>query len=104
MSKIFELSYLPPALDRDGSPRSLILQIFRRCIGIVFAGLGACIIVVMTIAASHEVRGEGDFYALAISCLVVVFGVLLTRDGVYLASGYRLHTSSEGDVRAPEDR
>ena len=104
MAKVLELTYLPPSRDAHGNPRSLMLQIFRRCLGVVFAILGAGIIVVMSIAASHEVRGEGDFYALAISCLVVVFGVLLTRDGVYLASGYRLHTSSEGDVRAPEDR
>ena len=104
MNKVLELSFLPPALDRHGNRRSLAMQVIRHFFGLVFAIAGAGIIVVMTIAASHEVRGEGDFYALAISCLVVVFGVLLTRDGVYLASGYRLHTSSEGDVRAPEDR
>ncbi len=104
MSKVLVLSFLPPARDKQGNRRSLAMQIFRRLIGLVFAITGAGIVVIMTIAASYEVRGQGDFYALMISCLVVVFGVLLTRDGVYLASGYRLHTSTEGDVRAPMDR
>ena len=104
MNKVLELTYQPTSQDARANPRPLLLQIFRRCIGVLFAIMGVGIVTVMSIAASYEVRGEGDFYALAISCLVVVFGVLLTRDGVYLASGYRLHTSSEGDVRAPQDR
>lgn len=104
MPKVLELSYLSPALDAKGDARSLLMQVIRRSLGLTFAALGACIVVVMTIAASYEVRGQGDFYALMISCLVVVFGILLTRDGVYLLTGYRLHTSARGEVRAPVDR
>ena len=104
MTKVLELTYRSPAVDSRGNARSLFMQVIRRILGLAFAIIGAGIVVVMVIAASHEVRGEGDFYALMVSCLVIVFGILLTRDGVFLASGYRLHTSSEGDVRAPDHR
>jgi len=104
MRGTFELTYRSPAKDAQGNYRSLWMQNFRRLAGGVLAAIGAGIVVVMTLAASYEVRGEGDFYALMVCCLVVVFGILLTRDGVFLASGYRLQTSREGDVRAPDDR
>ena len=104
MARVLELTYRSPAIDADGNSRSLIMQVVRRTLGLAFASIGAFVVVVMTYAASFEVRGEGDFYALMVSCLVVVFGVLLTRDGVYLATGYRLQTCAEGDVRAPDHR
>ena len=43
MAKVLELTYLPPSRDAHGNPRSLMLQIFRRCLGVVFAILLASI-------------------------------------------------------------
>ena len=73
----------------DRPPESASNRLGRRLIGGILVLLGAGILLLFTRALITELT-DGTFYGLVICLLVLVFGALVTRDGLALAADRRI--------------